>query len=171
MDINHYLKSIHMVQSPFASFKQPLDHPIELFQQWFKEAYEAEIPEPNAMVLSTSHAASLDSRIVLLKAMDDAGFYFETGKDRKKVHQLKDNSQVALNLYWPTHSRQIRIQGKAELTSDFSHVADNLDAATRDLNVYHVLPEVFEFYQGLKQGGYTRVAYTLENEVWQHQTL
>jgi len=50
--------------------------PFAQFAIWFKEAQSAEVPEPNAMFLSTLSATGRPSgRIVLLKTVDH-GFSF-----------------------------------------------------------------------------------------------
>lgn len=171
MNINHYLKTAEILKNPFPEFGEAPDSPFDLFTQWLSHAFDSGVPEPSNMVLSTVDTNTPDSRIVLLKAMDEDGFYIETGKARTKVVQLNNNKNAALNLYWHPHGRQVRIKGKAYLTTDFSHVKDNLDAATRDLNVYHIIPSYFEFYQALNEGGYIRLKYFLKNGEWQHHWM
>ena len=55
------------------------DSPFTLFNEWFKQAGELGVLEPNAMVLSTVSADNKpSSRVVLLKGIEDAGFIFYT---------------------------------------------------------------------------------------------
>ena len=52
-------------------------NPLEQFRQWFQEASEAGIAEPNAMSLATSDSfGRIACRTVLLKGFDDRGFVF-----------------------------------------------------------------------------------------------
>jgi len=54
-----------------------IDDPISYFEQWLAEAGKTEANDPNAMTLSTVDNMGLpDSRIVLLKGVDDRGFVF-----------------------------------------------------------------------------------------------
>lgn len=171
MNINNDLKSAQILSGPFPEFQPDGTNPFQLFESSLKLALDSAVPEPSNMVLSTSSANQPDARIVLLKAVDDAGFYFETGISRTKVEQIRNNSNVSLTFYWAPIGRQIRIQGTAILTEDFSHVSDNLDAKTRHLNVYYVKPSRFEYYQALTAGGYNRFEYILSDKTWQYRSL
>lgn len=170
MNINEVLSQSPVMSGPFPSFDdRTFSSPLSHFQEWFKCAVAKEVLEPRSMVLTTYDQTHLvDSRVLVIKAMDDEGFFIESGKGRTKVEQLKENSHVAMNFYWREQGRQIRLQGKAvEVESeDFKHVRDYLDANTRDLAVYKVIPDRMEFYQALEQGGYERMLYTKENNKW-----
>lgn len=169
MNINEILKNTKIMTGPFPELdKIDYDNPFSLFADWYVHALENGTAEPNSMVLSTINQKNTpDSRVVLLKAMDDEGLYFESGKSREKVKQLAHSSSVALNFYWREQGRQVRIKGIAELTSDIAHLADNLDAAVRDLNAYKTLPSEIEFYQALNAGGYARLLYKLTDGQWE----
>lgn len=173
MDINKILKETVIMTGPFPVIDAETikENPLEQFQSWFKYAVDTNVFEPNSMVLSTGDGDDVDSRVVLLKAMDKDGFYFETAKARKKVQQLEQNNHIALNFYWREHGRQIRVNGYAVLTEDFSHVGSNLDASTRPLNVYKIIPTDIEFYQALNEGGYTRIIYTLQDKKWHYEQV
>lgn len=173
MDINKILKETKIMTGPFPELdKTEQADPFSRFADWYLHALENETAEPKSMVLSTvNQHNTADSRVVLLKAMDDEGFYFETGRFGEKVKQLASNSSVALNFYWREQGRQIRIKGTAELTTDISHVADNLDAAVRDLNAYKTVPSEIEFYQTLNEGGYARLLYKVIDGKWECNRL
>ena len=95
------------------------EDPIILFSEWFEEAKQKEINDPNAMNLSTiSENLMPSSRIVLLKYFDKDGFVFYTNVESKKGNSINFNSQVSLNFHWKSLLRQIRIEGIAKLVTN-----------------------------------------------------
>ena len=95
------------------------EDPIILFKEWFEEAEQKEINDPNAMNLSTiSESLIPSSRIVLLKSFDNNGFVFYTNVESKKGNSINFNSQVSLNFHWKSLLRQIRIEGIAKLVTN-----------------------------------------------------
>lgn len=89
-------------------------NPLDLFEQWLKEALEAGCLEATAMHLATVGADGRPSgRIVLLKAYDASGFSFYTNYTSHKGTDLAANPSVALTFFWPELERQIRIEGRA----------------------------------------------------------
>ena len=99
------------------------EDPIILFGEWFEEAKQKEINDPNAMNLSTiSESLIPSSRIVLLKSFDNNGFVFYTNVESKKGNSINFNPQVSLNFHWKSLLRQIRIEGIAKLVTNI--VAD-----------------------------------------------
>lgn len=92
--------------------------PIAQFNSWFEQALKAEVNEPNAMSLATVNGRGMpSSRIVLIKQYDARGFTWYTNYDSQKGHELLANPHAALLFFWPELERQIRIEGKVELTS------------------------------------------------------
>ncbi len=92
--------------------------PLAQFDQWFKEALNAELPEPNAMTLATCDAQARPSaRIVLIKGYDERGFVYFTNYESHKAQDLAANNRAALLFFWPELERQIRIQGRVEKIS------------------------------------------------------
>ena len=95
------------------------EDPIILFSEWFEEAKQKEINDPNAMNLSTiSESLMPSSRIVLLKSFDKNGFVFYTNVESKKGNSMNLNPQVSLNFHWKSLLRQIRIEGIAKLVTN-----------------------------------------------------
>ncbi|PSQ97454.1 MAG: pyridoxamine 5'-phosphate oxidase [Bacteroidetes bacterium SW_9_63_38] len=92
-----------------------VDDPIEQFRDWFDEALDAEVHEPNAMTIATAAPdAAPSARIVLLKGVDERGFRFYTNYESKKGQELAENPSAALVFWWPPLERQVRIEGRAE---------------------------------------------------------
>jgi pyridoxamine 5'-phosphate oxidase len=90
-------------------------NPIDQFHIWFKQAQEADLPEPNAMTVASVDADGKPSaRIVLIKEVTDAGFVFFTNYDSRKGKALIANPLAALLFFWPELERQIRVEGNVE---------------------------------------------------------
>jgi pyridoxamine 5'-phosphate oxidase len=87
--------------------------PILQFESWFKEAVDAEVPEPTAMHLSTVTGGRPTSRIVLLKGIENGMFVFYTNYQSRKGKELDENPACALTFFWPELERQVRIEGVA----------------------------------------------------------
>ncbi|MBX9977695.1 MAG: pyridoxamine 5'-phosphate oxidase [Alphaproteobacteria bacterium] len=93
--------------------------PFDLFTLWFKEACLREESYPDAMCVSTvSKEGQPSSRQVLLKHYSHEGFVFFTNTQSRKGKDIADNPNVALNFYWKSIKRQIRIEGEAHRVSD-----------------------------------------------------
>ncbi len=88
-------------------------NPIVQFRYWLNEALKADVPEPTAMVLSTSTPdGKPSSRIVLLKGVDDDGFTFFTNYKSRKGEQIAANPFGSLLFFWSPLERQVRIEGR-----------------------------------------------------------
>jgi pyridoxamine 5'-phosphate oxidase len=93
-------------------------NPVEQFQVWFDEALNAQVPEPNAMTLSTATTNGVPSaRIVLLKGVTDDSFLFYTNYNSRKGQELRANPRAALTFLWHELQRQVRIEGRVEVLS------------------------------------------------------
>ncbi|CAG1010890.1 pyridoxamine 5'-phosphate oxidase [Burkholderiales bacterium] len=89
--------------------------PIEQFELWFKQALAAELPEANAMTLSTVSAEGRPTgRIVLIKGFDQRGFVFYTNYNSRKGHEIDANPYASLLFFWVGLERQVRIDGRIE---------------------------------------------------------
>lgn len=92
--------------------------PFEQFTQWFAQALEAGVAEPNAMTLATVGPDQAPSaRIVLLKGFDENGFVFYTNYESRKGRDLAAHPQAALLFFWQPLERQVRIEGRIEKTT------------------------------------------------------
>ena len=89
--------------------------PIEQFKIWLREAEEQNIYEPNAFVLGTVDSENHSrSRTVLLKGVDERGFFFATNYLSRKGEALVVNPSVSAVFGWYAIYRQVLIQGFAE---------------------------------------------------------
>jgi len=92
--------------------------PFTQFQKWFQEVLNAQVLEPNAMILATSSLDNIPNiRAVLLKIFDEKGFVFFTNYQSDKAKEIEQNPNVALEFLWLDLERQVRIIGKCEKIS------------------------------------------------------
>jgi pyridoxamine 5'-phosphate oxidase len=89
--------------------------PVAQFRLWFKQACDAGILEPNAMVLATVGPDGAPStRVLLLKAFDARGFTFFTNLRGRKATELAANPRASLTFPWVDLERQVHLQGTVE---------------------------------------------------------
>jgi pyridoxamine 5'-phosphate oxidase len=92
--------------------------PFQQFEIWLNEALKAQLPEPNAMVLSTVGLdGSPSSRVVLIKGVDSQGIVFFSNYQSVKGRQIAQNPKASLLFFWPELERQVRIEGLLEKVS------------------------------------------------------
>ena len=119
MALTHNLADLrqHYTKGGLEEHQIP-DSPFTLFNEWFKQAGELGVLEPNAMVLSTVSADNKpSSRVVLLKGIEDEGFIFYTNYESRKGKELEHNPSVSSLFFWPEAERQMRIEGKVSKIS------------------------------------------------------
>lgn len=98
--------------------EEMLADPIAQFSDWFAQATELGVHEPNAMTLATVDASgSPYQRTVLLKSCDHASFVFFSNYGSRKAMQISANPRVSLLFPWITLERQVSIQGTVEKIS------------------------------------------------------
>ncbi len=96
-----------------------MNDPIPLFQDWLKEATQCGLKEPTAMSLSTiATDGGPDSRMVLLKGVDERGFVFYTNLTSPKAQALERDPHAALCFYWMPLAKQVRVRGRIEAVTD-----------------------------------------------------
>ena len=137
----------------FDPDKAPQD-PAELFKQWLDEVLAAGEGQPHACSLATVGAnGQPSSRMLILKNIDDDGWHIATSRTSRKGRELGGNPRAALNFYWPSLGRQVRVAGPVvELSAE----ASARDWAERpgadgshnpDWQLYAIRPEEYEFWQ------------------------
>ena len=88
--------------------------PIVQFNAWFEKVIDANLHEPNAMIVATAtENGEPSARTVLLKGYDERGFVFYTNYEGRKARELEANPACALLFYWGELERQVRIEGRA----------------------------------------------------------
>ncbi len=100
------------------AFESAPAEPFRLFGDWFAEAKEKEVNDPNGMAVSTVGADGMPScRMVLLKDYDDRGFVFYTNYESRKGTQLLAHPMAAILFHWKSLRRQVRIEGEVAQVS------------------------------------------------------
>lgn len=90
------------------------EDPMRQFAEWFQQAADSHLFEPNAMVVSTATPDGRPStRTVLLKQFDGRGFVFYTNYGSRKGREIDENPHVALLFPWHPISRQVIVTGTA----------------------------------------------------------
>jgi pyridoxamine 5'-phosphate oxidase len=105
--------------------------PTTLFTEWLIAAIDADTPEPHVMVLSTVDGAGHpDARALILKDVNDDGWWFASSSAGPKGAQLANNPWAALTCYWPKQGRQVRIRGEVRKGSHQDNARDFLARAS-----------------------------------------
>ena len=93
--------------------------PFLLFDQWFAEAQQSEINDPDAIALASVDADGMPSvRMVLLKEILPEGFVFYTNYTSRKSGELMATGKAAFVIHWKSLRRQIRVTGSVEQVPD-----------------------------------------------------
>jgi len=93
-------------------------NPVAQFSDWFSQATDLKLHEPNAMTLATVDESGMPyQRTVLLKYFDEDGFVFFSSYESRKGRQMRHNPRVSLLFPWITLERQVIVQGVAERIS------------------------------------------------------
>jgi len=110
---------------PQLKSKQPAERsvaaedPLAVFRTWFQEAIDSGCEQPSAMSVSTLDVdGSPDTRMMLLKGVDERGFVFYTNMQSSKARGLLHDPRVALCFYWAKIDKQVRVRGRAKIVSD-----------------------------------------------------
>ncbi len=93
--------------------------PVAALAAWLVQAEEAEVFEPNAMVLSTVDAdGAPSSRTVLLKGITADGLDFVTNRESAKGRALAVHPRVSVLFPWYALRRQVIVSGTASIADD-----------------------------------------------------
>ena len=96
------------------------ESPVQQWHQWYVDALDAGLPEPNAMAISTIADDGMpDSRIVLARGVDDEGITFFGNYESAKGRQLEANPLASAVFPWVGLHRQVRVRGTVEVLSRF----------------------------------------------------
>jgi pyridoxamine 5'-phosphate oxidase len=146
----------------FDPASAPAD-PGELFRQWLDEALAAGERQPHACSLATVDGSGRpSSRMLILKNIDDDGWHFATSRTSRKGRELSANAHAALNFYWPSLGRQVRVAGPVLELSAEASARDWAERPRADgssnpnWQLYAVQPVEYEFWQASNDGEHVR---------------
>jgi pyridoxamine 5'-phosphate oxidase len=87
-------------------------NPLGLVADWYREAVEAGLAEPDAAALATATPDGRPSvRFVLIKGIDADGVRMFTNYESRKGRELAENPRAALAIHWHPLQRQVRMEG------------------------------------------------------------
>ncbi|UWP87796.1 pyridoxamine 5'-phosphate oxidase [Aliiroseovarius crassostreae] len=88
------------------------DNPFEIARSWLIEAEASELNDPNAIALSTVDPKGMpNSRMVLLKEIEDDAFVFYTNYGSAKAQEIEATGKASFVMHWKSLRRQIRVRG------------------------------------------------------------
>tara|TARA_B100001758_G_C18321744_1_gene563571 strand:+ start:58 stop:696 length:639 start_codon:yes stop_codon:yes gene_type:complete len=114
------LESIRVeYNSTSINYDNLLPNPIDQLKLWMNNAIESKIKDANAVILSTyDNERGVQSRVVLIKEINEIGLVFYTNFDSLKASQINKNKHVSLCFFWPNLDRQVRINGTVKKISE-----------------------------------------------------
>lgn len=93
--------------------------PMGQFHQWFDEAVQLKLTEPNAMTLATAGTDGRPStRVLLLKGADERGLVWFTNYASRKGRDLAANPFAAIQFFWGPLERVVRVEGRVEKVAE-----------------------------------------------------
>jgi pyridoxamine 5'-phosphate oxidase len=86
--------------------------PWQKFEEWFREAHQTSLADPNAMVVcNVDDDGHPDSRVVLCKEIRAEGLVFYTNYHSAKGTSLAHRPHCAINFFWDPIYKQVRMKG------------------------------------------------------------
>jgi pyridoxamine 5'-phosphate oxidase len=90
-----------------------LTGPLELAASWLPANDDPDRPQITLATVSADGGA--DARTVLMSEFDEHGFYFHTDALSRKASDIAAEPRVAIVVLWPGFTKQLVIQGVAEV--------------------------------------------------------
>lgn len=155
--------------APSIDLRQLPAEPNALFQEWLDTAIDAQVPEPAAATLSTVDDQGMpDSRTLILKDVDVAGWAFAGTASSRKGRQLTARPVAALNFWWQPLMRAVRLRGpvveasRQESEADLAARSEAARSAVApgDWRLWRIQPIRVEFWQGATDRRHLRIVYT-----------
>ncbi|MFW2382063.1 MAG: pyridoxamine 5'-phosphate oxidase [Acidimicrobiales bacterium] len=94
------------------------DDPLEQWRAWLQDAVDAEVVEPNAMVVATVEDGQPRTRTLLAKGVASDGIDFYTNYTSHKGRALGDAGPVSATFVWIALHRQVTFLGNASKVSE-----------------------------------------------------
>lgn len=102
-------------------FKDLSPSPLDQFHEWFQNAIQANVYQPETVTLATASLpdGKVSARMVFMKELDDRGFVvYSNWETSRKSADVRSNPQAALTFWWRELERQVRVEGHVERLKD-----------------------------------------------------
>ncbi|MDO5495169.1 MAG: pyridoxamine 5'-phosphate oxidase family protein [bacterium] len=148
--------------------------PVAMFSQWLETAVGV-VPEPLACTVSTVGEDGVpDSRVLIVKSVDEDGWAFAGTASSRKGRQLEARPVAAVNFWWQQQVRAVRLSGPVaaasaeECEADLAARSESARAGVPDgdWRLWRVRPTRVEFWQGAQDRRHVRIVYELGTEGW-----
>ncbi|WP_207782420.1 pyridoxine/pyridoxamine 5'-phosphate oxidase [Phytoactinopolyspora limicola] len=129
-NVQALLRSLRVFPDELPDFEPAAvpDDPLRLFLSWLDDAIRTGVPAPHTTTLATAGAdGRVSARVLLLKDVDDTGWYVATHASSPKAAHIAENPQVSLSFLWSQRGRQIRIEGVASAMDAETSARDFLE--------------------------------------------
>lgn len=144
--------------------------PQQLFVDWLDEAIAAQVREAHAMTLSTVDREGYpNARVLILKDVDQHGWWFATDLLSVKADELDANPRAALTFYWPEVGRQVRVQGRVTRADDETSMLDFASRSPRARAVVLAAEELVRAGDPWTRGDLIEATDRLEHELREEQ--
>ena len=90
------------------------DDPLDQWRRWLQNAIEANVDEPNAMVVATVEDGQPRTRTVLAKGIALNGVDFYTNYTSRKGRALGEGGPISATFVWLALERQVTLVGRAD---------------------------------------------------------
>ncbi len=94
-----------------------VDDPLDQWRLWLQNAVDAQLDEPNAMVIATVEDGQPRTRTVLAKGIAPEGVDFYTNYTSRKGRALGDGGPISATFVWLGLERQVTLVGRAARVS------------------------------------------------------
>jgi len=92
--------------------------PLTQLRRWLDDVVQADLPEPNAIVVATADPDGRPAvRYVLLKGLDERGLVFYSNYGSAKGDDLAANPYASVLFPWHALERQVRVSGPVSLVT------------------------------------------------------
>lgn len=95
------------------------NEPFALFREWFDDAKEKELNDPNAFALATVDEDGMPNvRMVLLNGLSENAFTFYTNFESAKGREILSARKASICFHWKSLRRQVRVRGDVTPVED-----------------------------------------------------
>ncbi|GAA3660526.1 pyridoxine/pyridoxamine 5'-phosphate oxidase [Microbacterium marinilacus] len=166
--------------APAGGAEAPPREPEPLFVRWLEAAVGAGVAEPHAATLATVGEDGVpDARTLILKDVGRRGWAVAGRRSSRKGLQLAADPVAALNFWWPSQMRAVRVRGAVteataeDSAADFASRASGAREGVADADwvLWRIAPSRVEFWQGARDRRHVRMVYERGSGGWNPPVL